>query len=323
VRPDDTPVTPPPRRRRQPLRRLLGWLASREGLNFWATNRVPRRALAVLVGRVSRSERPLVRDLSIGAWRLFADLDLADARALEFRSMHECFTRQLRPGARPPDPRAHVLASPSDGIVGACGGIEQGLLLQAKGSTYALEDLLAGDAELARCLEGGSYATLRLTSGMYHRFHAPHDCRVTRVTYVSGDAYNVNPAALARIPRLFCRNERAVLRCRLAGPDGGGGGGEEGDTVVLVPVAAILVASIRLHFLEVTLHLRYRGPNEMPCDAALGKGEEMGWFEHGSTIVVLAPAAFALAPGIASGRRVRAGEALMARRAGGGVTGGS
>ena len=303
-------MTPVRRRRRfRPrLRSALAWLATRDRLNFLVTNRVPRRALTVLVGRLSRIEHPWVRDVSIWAWRLFADLDLAEARTLEFRSMHDCFTRQLLSGARPPDPREEVLASPSDGIVGACGTIERGVLLQAKDSSYALADLLAGDEALAGELEGGRYVTLRLSSGMYHRFHAPHDCRVTRVTYVSGDAYNVNPAALARVPRLFCRNERAIVRCRLAGGDG--------PTVVLVPVGAILVASIRLQFLDVTLHLRYRGPNEMPCDATLAKGEEMGWFEHGSTIVVLAPAPFELAPGLVTGRRVRAGEALLVREDG-------
>jgi phosphatidylserine decarboxylase len=94
------------------------------------------------------------------------------------------------------------------------------------------------------------------------------------------------------------------VRCRPAGGDG---------TIALVPVAAILVASIRLSFLDVTLHLHYRGPNEMPCDARLAKGEEMGWFEHGSTIIVLAPAPYRLAEDIQATRRMRAGQALLIR----------
>jgi phosphatidylserine decarboxylase len=73
----------------------------------------------------------------------------------------------------------------------------------------------------------------------------------------------------------------------------------------------VLVASIRLHFLDVLLHLKYRGPNAIACDAPLRKGEEMGWFEHGSTIIVFAPPGFALCPGISEGRRIRAGERLM------------
>jgi phosphatidylserine decarboxylase len=76
-----------------------------------------------------------------------------------------------------------------------------------------------------------------------------------------------------------------------------------------VPVAAVLVASIRLHFVDVRLHLRYRGPNVILCDAPLGKGDEMGWFEHGSTILVFAPAGFRLL--VSEGTRIRAGEPLM------------
>jgi phosphatidylserine decarboxylase len=173
-------------------------------------------------------------------------------------------------------------------------------MLQAKGFDYTLTDLLA-DAQLARYYEGGQYATLRLTSSMYHRFHAPADCRVEQVSYISGDTWNVNPIALKRVARLFCRNERAVIRCRLA----------SGQILALVPVAAILVASIRLRFLDVLLHLRYRGPHVIPCDARMRRGEEMGWFEHGSTIIVIAPPGLSLADGVQEGARIRMGQSLL------------
>src|SRR5271155_166820 len=136
---------------------------------------------------------------------------------------------------------------------------------------------------------------------MYHRFRAPANCRVEQVNYISGDAWNVNPVALKRVARLYCKNERAVIRCRIS----------SGAMLTLVPVAAILVASIRLRFLNVLLHLRYRGPNVIPCDAALHRGEEMGWFEHGSTIIVLAPPGIGLAEGVFEGARVRMGQALL------------
>jgi phosphatidylserine decarboxylase len=125
--------------------------------------------------------------------------------------------------------------------------------------------------------------------------------RVEQVSYVSGDTWNVNPIALRRVERLFCKNERAIIRCRL----------RSGELLTLVPVAAILVASIRLHFLDVLLHLRYRGPNVIRCDAAVRKGEEMGWFEHGSTIIVFAPAGFSLCPNVQGGDRIRMGQALL------------
>jgi phosphatidylserine decarboxylase len=283
------------------VRSLIGALARREDLNFLLTNRIPRRLATRFIGWLSRIEQPLVRDLSIGAWRLFADVDLADAARTRFRSMHDCFTRELRPGARPVDPDPAVLASPCDGIVGACGRIAGSTLIQAKGFPYLLEELLV-DPALAARYRDGRYVTLRLTSGMYHRFHAPHDCRVEQVTYVAGDAWNVNPAALARVPKLYCRNERALVRMRLAAT---------GHVITLVPVAAVLVASIRLHFLEVLLHLRHRGPNVIACDAPLAKGEEMGWFEHGSTIIVFAPGSFELAANVRERSVVRVGQPLM------------
>jgi phosphatidylserine decarboxylase len=81
--------------------------------------------------------------------------------------------------------------------------------------------------------------------------------------------------------------------------------------VTLVPVAAVLVASIRLHFLDVLLSLKYRGPNVLPCDAAFAKGQEMGWFQHGSTIIVFAPEGFALCDGVKEGSMIRMGQRLM------------
>ena len=276
-------------------------LLLQEDLNFLLTNRVPRIALTRWMGWFSQIRSPWLCRLSVAVWRLFTDLDLGDAKRERFDSLHEVFTRELKPGARTVDMTPGVLASPCDGIVGACGPVEAGSVLQAKGSPYRLADLF-GTAARAAPFEGGSYVTLRLTSSMYHRFHAPCDARVRHVSYIAGDTWNVNPIALRRVQALFCRNERAVIGLQL--PDG--------SPLALVPVAAILVASIRLHFLDVLLHLRWPGPNEMPCDHGVRKGQELGWFEHGSTIIVFAPAGVQLAPGIAPGRRVRMGEALMA-----------
>src|SRR6266702_5422253 len=192
------------------------------------------------------------------------------------------------------------LVSRCDAIVGACGAIAGTTVFQIKGFPYRLEDLM-GDGDLSEAHRNGCYVTLRLTSAMYHRFHAPHDCRVEQVTYISGDTWNVNPIALRRIEKRFCKNERAALRTRLAG----------GHLVTLVPVAAVLVASIRLHFLDVLLHIRHRGPNVFSCDAPFRKGEEMGWFQHGSTIIVLAPDGFALCDNVQEGATIRMGQPLM------------
>jgi phosphatidylserine decarboxylase len=281
-------------------RSLIERLTQQEDVNFLFSNRIPRRLVTRFMGWWSRIEHPWICNGSIALWRLFSELDLSEAKTTRFKSLHDCFTRELKPGARRIDMDPEHLVSPCDGIVGGCGTIEKGTLLQAKGFLYPLSELLL-DPQLAQYYEGGRYATLRLTSSMYHRFHAPADCRVEQVNYISGDAWNVNPIALKRVDRLFCKNERAVIRCRLA----------SGTLLTLVPVAAILVASIRLRFLDVLLHLRYRGPNVMPCDAALQRGEEMGWFEHGSTIIVLAPSGLTLADGVFQGARVQMGQALL------------
>ncbi len=283
------------------IRHSILRLVQQEDLNFLLTNRIPRRWLTMFMGWFSRIEQPQVRDLSIAVWRFFGSLDLTEARKTTFRSMHDCFIRELKPGARRVDPDPEILASPCDGIVGASGVVEDGVLFQAKGFPYRLHDLLS-DPILEDRYRDGTYVTLRLTSNMYHRFHAPHDCRVRQVTYISGDTWNVNPIALKRVEQLFCRNERAVIQTWV---------GEAEHRVTLVPVAAILVASIRLHCLEAPLHLRYRGPNVMACDATYTKGQEMGWFEHGSTILVFAPRGFTLADGIEDGARIRMGQALM------------
>jgi phosphatidylserine decarboxylase len=272
-----------------------------EDINFLLTNRIPRRLATQFVGWFSRIEQPLVRDLSIGLWRLFSDLDLREAKKTQFRSMHDCFTRELKDGARPVDRRTEILVSPCDAIVGACGAIAGTELYQAKGFPYALDDLL-GDRDLVAAHRNGRYVTLRLTSSMYHRFHAPHDCRIDKVIYISGDTWNVNPIALKRVERLFCKNERAVVCTKLAA---------NGQPVTLVAVAAILVASIRLHCLDGPLNLRHRGPNVIACAADVGKGDELGWFEHGSTIIVFAPEDFVLCDNVRDGARVRVGEPLM------------
>jgi len=276
-------------------------LLEQEDLNFLLTIRIPRRLLTQFMCLFSQIEQPLVRDISIGLWRFFSDLDLREARSTKFRSMHDCFIRQLKDGARPVERSAEILVSPCDAIVGATGTIAGTNLYQIKGFPYTLEELLC-DRDLVEAHRDGRYVTLRLTSSMYHRFHAPHDCRVDRVTYVSGDTWNVNPIALRRVEKLFCKNERALLRTKLAAT---------GDTVTLVLVAAVLVASIRLNFLDVLLSLKHRGPNVMACDAPFGKGEEMGWFQHGSTVIVLAPASFSLCDTVREGGIIRVGQPLM------------
>jgi phosphatidylserine decarboxylase len=286
---------------RQQIQKIL----NQEDINFLLTNRLPRRLLTQFVGWFSKIEQPLVRDLSIAMWKFFSSLDLSEAKKSKFNSMHDCFTRELKDGARTIDMDPSVMASPVDAIVGASGKIDGTLVFQAKGFPYTLEDLL-GEEENIDDWKDGYFVTLRLTSSMYHRFHAPYDCTVERVRYFSGDTWNVNPIALKRVEKLFCKNERAFIRTRFEGV-----GPCAKQRVALIPVAAILVASIRLHFLDVLFHLKYSGPKTFSCDAPYTKGQEMGWFQHGSTIIVLAGKGFSLCNDLQQGSEVRMGQALM------------
>lgn len=283
----------------QLARNLARALKQQDALAFALTNRIPRRAVTELMGRFSKIEQPLVRDASLYAWQLFTDLELDDAAKAEFKSVHDCFIRELKPGARPIDPDPRVLVSPCDAIVGGSGVIRSGMLIQAKGLPYSLEELVI-DPELARRYRDGQYATLRLTSSMYHRFHAPSDLRVVRVNHVSGDTWNTHPPALRRVDKLFCKNERAVVQTELKATS---------DLITLVPVAAILISGIRLHCVDGDRCLR--DGVAMRCDATATKGQELGWFEHGSTILVFAPHGYTLSAGVYEGARIRMGEPLM------------
>jgi len=336
------------------IRGLIARFTQQEDLNFLLTNRIPRAAVTRFMGWFSKIENPFVRDASIACWRLFSDLDLSEAKKTEFKSLHDCFTRELRPGLRPANPDPNLVVSPSDGIIGAFGKIADTELFQIKGAPYSLLDLLGdpalveshrngrfltlrltssmyhrfhapydgkiadtelfqikgapyslldllGDPALVESHRNGCFLTLRLTSSMYHRFHAPYDGKIERVTFIHGDVWNVNPIALKRVEQLFCKNERAVLEMRLP----------SGEALTLVPVAAILVASIRLHFLDVTLNAQSKGPTVFPCDANVRKGDELGWFEHGSTIIVLTPEHFEFADNVVEGGRIHAGEPLL------------
>ena len=287
------------------VKTLISSLTQQEDLNFLLTNRIPRAALTRFMGWFSKIENPWVASLAIGCWKLFSDLDLSEAKETRFKSLHDCFTRELKPGLRPFDSDPAIVASPSDGIIGAHGTIRDGELYQIKGAPYSLRDLVA-DPAVVETHRNGRFVTLRLTSSMYHRFHAPDDLTLEQVSLIHGDTWNVNPIALKRVERLFCKNERAVIRTHL----------KTGEPFTIVPVAAILVASVRLHALGRVLNAQTERPLVFPCAASVRKGDELGWFEHGSTIILLAPDDFDFCDNVAEGARIRAGEKLWRKHVG-------
>jgi phosphatidylserine decarboxylase len=277
-------------------------LSFRERLNFLLTNRIPRRYATLFMGWFSKLENPLISKPSIALWEHFSkELDLSEAVKNEFKSLQDCFTRQIKPGSRTIDPDPHIVCSPCDAIIGAHGQIQNTELFQAKGFPYSLTDLLQQDDMIER-YRYGCYVTLRLKASMYHRFHAPTDCHISAVEYISGDTWNVNPPAVKIIEKLYCKNERAIVDLKLK---------TAGAHLTLVPVAAILVAGIKLHCLPEVMDLRYRGPNHMSVSADYIKGDEMGYFQHGSTILLFANQAFRIMDQIQQGKRIRMGEPLL------------
>jgi len=281
---------------------IVRYMTQQERINFLLTNRVPRYYLTRAMGWYSRIENRWLTRFSILIWKVFADdLDLSEAKTTEYKSLRECFIRELKAGARKIDNSEAIVTSPCDAIVGANGKIDGTTVYQAKGFPYELSDLIP-NKELQEKYRDGSYVTLRLKSSMYHRFHAPINCKVEQLTYVSGDTWNVNPVALKRIEKLYCKNERAIVELHT---------GDEDSSILMVPVAAILVASMKFHCIEDVLDLKYKGPNRLLCNAHYEKGDEMGYFQHGSTIILFTTKDYQLHQDVSKGHRIYMGQALF------------
>ena len=194
----------------------------------------------------------------------------------QYSSINAFFTRALKPGLRPLAPNAIV--SPVDAAVGAYGLVDDDTLVQAKGRTYSLAALL-GDRDLARMFKGGTYTTLYLSPKDYHRIHVPMGGRVTAATYIPGELWPVNVAAVTHVPDLFAVNERIVVTLE----------GEHGGCMAIVPVGATMVGMTRLAFDDLHTNAR-RGEVQRRTYAppiALQAGEQLGHFEFGSTVVLV------------------------------------
>lgn len=246
---------------------------------------LPRYVLTRLVHWIARIRWRPVKDALIRSFtRLYAvNLDEAAGRVpVDYPTLNAFFTRELAEGMRPVDPAPDAVVSPVDGYVSAAGPIEQNRLFQAKGLTYTLEDLLAVDLDDARAYRDGQFATLYLAPHNYHRVHMPLDGELVAAHYVPGDLFSVNSATVYRLQGLFHRNERLNLHFRTAfGP------------MAVLMVGALNVGSITTPWTGEIRPAR-RGVVEALelGDAArrLRKGDLLGWFNMGSTVLVLLPA---------------------------------
>lgn len=278
----------------------------RERLFVWMQYVIPQHLVSRVVYRATRSARPGFKNALI-RWfcRRFA-VDMSEARepdALRYSTFNEFFTRELRPGARPIATAADAIVSPADGFLSAVGRIDDTTLVQAKGRTYRLEELLEGAAAWSPKFRSGSTATIYLAPFNYHRVHAPIDARLIETWYVPGRLFSVNTVTAGAVPRLFARNERIVALFET--PAG--------------PMAEILVGALNVGSMSTVWHgevtpkarrVVTRLPNPA-SGAELRRGEEMGRFNMGSTVVLLfAPGGAQLDPRLTEGQVLRLGEPI-------------
>jgi phosphatidylserine decarboxylase len=266
---------------------------------------LPKRALTTLAGRLAGARGGALTTAAI-RWfvaRYGVDMDQAlDPDVRSYATFNDFFTRAFKPGTRPI--AAADLVCPIDGAISQCGRIEGEHIFQAKGHRYTTTALLGGDAELAAGFRDGSFATLYLSPRDYHRIHMPCDGRLLRMIHVPGDLFSVNPETARGVPGLFARNERVV--CIFDSTHG---------RFALVLVGATIVGSMATVWHGVVNPPRPGAIRQWSYQAEavmLARGEEMGRFLLGSTVVLLFPArpAIAFEPGWKADAPVRMGEAM-------------
>lgn len=276
---------------------------------------LPTRALSALMFRAAEARQPRFKDALIRTFIRRYGIDLGEAEfanRLDYPNFNAFFTRALKAGARPQPSDPLCFSSPVDGTLSRHGTIVDGALIQAKGHDYSAAELLA-DADLAAQFRGGSYCTIYLAPRNYHRVHMPFAGRLRRWAYVPGRLFSVNPATARALPRLFVRNER-MLACF--------------DTD-FGPLALVMVGALVVGGIETRWSGRLTPPHARTREAqfyepmqplSLARGEELGRFHLGSTVILLAPAgALNWRSGLAAGAGLRLGEALAQVRAASGA----
>ena len=265
---------------------------------------LPRHWLTRVIYRLARIRNVRFKDALIKGFTRVFSVDLEEVAAAvpgDFATFNDFFIRELRPGARPVADAADAIVSPVDGTVSEAGSLQDNRILQAKGIHYSLEDLFAIDLDDARAYRDGEFATMYLAPYNYHRVHMPVDGELVAAHYVPGDLFSVNAATAAHIPGLFRRNERLNLHFQTrSGP------------AALIFVGALNVGSISTPW-SGEIRPRRKGVVEnVPLagkPTTLARGELLGWFNMGSTVICLFPQGAAQwRDGLEAGCTVRMGE---------------
>ena len=267
---------------------------------------LPRYWLTSAVHRIARIRNPSTKDFLIRRFIAHVDVDVADVKndiPGGFATFNDFFIRELADGSRPVDAEPRSIISPVDGTVSQAGNLGGKTILQAKGIDYTLDDLLAADLDDAQAYADGSFATIYLAPYNYHRVHAPFDCELRAMHYVPGDLFSVNAATVSRLRGLFRRNERLILHCEM--PRG--------------PAAVILVGALNVGSISTPWSGEIRPRREGVIETiglhaaprSISKGDLLGWFNMGSTVIVLfPPGAAEWEPALAAGATLRMGESI-------------
>ncbi|MFK7912482.1 MAG: archaetidylserine decarboxylase [Pseudomonadales bacterium] len=260
---------------------------------------LPQHAMTRAIGRLAKSRTPFIKDTFISLFARAYNISLAEAEVQslsEFESFNAFFTRALKEEARPIDDDLDSIVCPADGAISQCGPIERGTLLQAKGTRYSL-DSLAGSA-ISERYEGGQFATVYLAPNNYHRYHLPVAAKLIRSRGIPGALFSVNAKTEAAISDLFCRNERLV--CEFETPTG---------PMLMVMVGALIVGAIETVFDSPPSP--YVREFTETHDVSFAKGDELGRFLLGSTVIVcLPPGGGEWRSDLTTGTVVRMGEVI-------------
>lgn len=251
-------------------------------LFIWLQYCMPKQLLSRLVGLLADIEIQWIKNLLIKIFIAQYQVDMSEAQyadAAKYTSFNEFFTRSLKIGLRPIDPTLSSIVSPADGVVSEAGLINQSTLFQAKGQHYNLQMLLGGDTALAEPFENGSFATIYLSPKDYHRVHMPAQGTLRKSIYVPGKLFSVNQTTANHVPQLFARNERLI--CFFDGPNG---------AFVVILVGALIVAGIETVWSgQVAPKSKKICTTDYSQAITLNRGDEMGRFKLGSTVILLFP----------------------------------
>lgn len=243
---------------------------------------IPHHLLSRFVGMLAHSKTPWVKNTFIKWFVKAYSVDMSAAITTdprEYKSFNDFFTRQLKPDQRPIDQAQDSIVSPVDGAISQLGVVEDGQLIQAKGLNYQVVQLLGGDKKHADQYRNGRFMTLYLAPKDYHRVHMPVSGTLEEMVYVPGRIFSVNKTSTEHVPNLFARNERVVCRFRT-----------EFGMMTLVLVGAMIVASIKTVWEGVVAPNKSQAIKRWEYPERkihLEKGEEMGCFQLGSTVIVL------------------------------------